>query len=173
MMKKIINFIRNKGQGLYLPFILIISVLLLLNLINAQPKEKVVEKIKIEYIVKYDTIIKEKPIPINKYIYKTIRDTVFVNNSPTIADIPIERKIYQDDDYRAVISGYKPNIDTLQIFRKDSLIYTTIEREKTIIRDYSRWAISLQGGYGFTKQGFSPFVGIGVSYDLIRFKKKR
>lgn len=173
MMKKIINFIRNKGQGLYLPFILIISVLLLLNLINAQPKEKVVEKIKIEYIVKYDTIIKEKPIPINKYIYKTIRDTVFVNNSPTIADIPIERKIYQDDDYRAVISGYKPNIDTLQIFRKDSLIYTTIEREKTIIRDYSRWALGVSGGYAITNKGFTPFIGVSINYDLIRWKKRK
>ena len=172
-MKKIINFIRNKGQGLYLLFILILLVLLLLNLINAQPKEKLVEKIKIEYIVKHDTVTIEKPIPINKYIYKTIRDTVFVNNSPTIADIPIERKIYQDDDYRAVISGYKPNIDTLQIFRKDSLIYTTIERERTIIRDYSRWTLGVSGGYAITNKGFTPFIGVGINYNLIRWKKRK
>ena len=162
-----------KKQNILISILVIISVLLLLNLINAQPKEKVVEKIKIEYIVKYDTIIKEKPIPINNYIYKTIRDTVFVNNSPTIADIPIERKIYQDDDYRAVISGYKPNIDTLQIFRKDSLIYTTIERERTIIRDYSRWTLGVSGGYAITNKGFTPFIGVSINYDLIRWKKRK
>lgn len=162
-----------KKQNILISILIFISVLLLLNLINAQPKEKVVEKIKIEYIVKYDTIIKEKPIPINKYIYKTIRDTVFVNNSPTIADIPIERKIYQDDDYRAVISGYKPNIDTLQIFRKDSLIYTTIERERTIIRDYSRWTLGVSGGYAITNKGFTPFIGVSINYDLIRWKKRK
>ena len=162
-----------KKQNILISILIFISVLLLLNLINAQPKEKVVEKIKIEYIVKYDTIIKEKPIPINKYIYKTIRDTVFVNNSPTIAYIPIERKIYQDDDYRAVISGYKPNIDTLQIFRKDSLIYTTIERERTIIRDYSRWTLGVSGGYAITNKGFTPFIGVSINYDLIRWKKRK
>ncbi len=32
-----------------------------------------------------------------------------------------------------------------------------------------RWAVSVVGGYGITGQGASPFIGLGVSYDLWEF----
>lgn len=176
VMNKILQFIKQIWGGRNTTSYLIIALCVILLFINnCQPqKEKVIEKIKVEYVIKHDTITIEKPIPITKYVYKTITDTILVNNVPTIADIPIERKIYQDNNYRAVVSGYKPNLDTLNIYRKDSLIYTTIEREITKYRnDYSRWSLGISGGYAMTNNGFTPYIGIGINYDLIRWRKRR
>ena len=176
-MNKIFEYIKNiwGNKQNVVPYIIIVLCVILLLLNNCQPqKEKVIEKIKVEYVIKHDTITIEKPIPITKYVYKTITDTILVNNVPTIADIPIERKIYQDNNYRAVVSGYKPNLDTLSIYRKDSLIYTTIEREITKYRnDYSRWSLGISGGYAMTNKGLTPYIGIGINYDLIRWRKRK
>ena len=176
-MNKIFEYIKNiwGNKQNVVPYIIIVLCVILLLLNNCQPqKEKVIEKIKVEYVIKHDTITIEKPVPIVEYKYKTITDTILVNNVPTIADIPIERKIYQDNNYRAVVSGYKPNLDTLSIYRKDSLIYTTIEREITKYRnDYSRWSLGISGGYALTNNGLTPYIGIGINYDLIRWRKRK
>lgn len=176
MMKKIFNIFNKVWQNkknVLLCFVILILLFICVRNSTIKPKVEIKEKIKTEYVVKQETIFIQNPIPKEVIKYKTIRDTVYVNNLPTIADIPIERKIYQDENYRAILSGFCANLDTLEIYRKDSLIYTTIEREKIIRQDYSRWAISIQGGYGFNMQGRTPYIGIGVSYDLIRFKKRR
>lgn len=173
-MKKVINSI-NKGQGLYLPFILIVLALLLLYLINAHPKEKVVEKIKIEYIVKHDTVTIEKPIPIVEYKYKTIRDTVFVESKPVEIEIPITQKVYADSNYTAFVSGYRQNLDSIKLYRKDSVIIKTIER--TITRnDYSRNGIGLNIGVSATmdnnKIKLYPAISVGYNLNLIRWRKR-
>lgn len=175
-MKKIINFIGNKGQGLYLPFILIVLALLLLYLINAHPKEKVVEKIKIEYIVKHDTVTIEKPIPIVEYKYKTIRDTVFVESKPVEIEIPITQKVYADSNYTAFVSGYRQNLDSIKLYRKDSVIIKTIER--TITRnDYSRNGIGVNIGVSATmdnnKIKLYPAISVGYNLNLIRWRKRK
>ena len=175
-MKTIINYIRNKGQGLYLPFILIVLALLLLYLINAHLKEKVVEKIKIEYVVKHDTITIEKPIPIVEYKYKTIRDTVFVESKPVEIEIPITQKVYADSNYTAFVSGYRQNLDSIKLYRKDSLIIKTIER--TITRnDYSRNGIGVNIGVSATmdnnKIKLYPAISVGYNLNLIRWRKRK
>lgn len=180
-MNKIFEYIKNiwGNKQNVVPYIIIVLCVILLLLNNCQPqKEKVIEKIKVEYVIKHDTITIEKPVPIVEYKYKTIKDTILVNNVPTIADIPIERKIYQDDNYRAVVSGYKPNLDTLNIYRKDSLIYTTIEREITKYRnDYSRNAIGVNIGASTIinngKIEVVPAVSIGWNINFIRWRKRK
>lgn len=79
----------------------------------------------------------------------TIKDTVYIN-------IPIQRKTYQTDDYRAVISGYRPNLDTMTIYHKREIIY-----EKS-----RRWGLGITAGYGLSKDGFSPCLSMGVFYRI-------
>lgn len=87
-------------------------------------KKEIIHDIEIDTVI--DTII--QPIPVPQYIVDvgeveipfpmdaivkkdTIKDTVYIN-------IPIQRKTYNTDDYRAVISGYRPNLDTMIIYHK-------------------------------------------------------
>lgn len=46
--------------------------------------------------------------------------------------VPITSKEYKTDDYRAVVSGYKPSLDSMEIYRdKGSRTYTFTESHKT------------------------------------------
>ena len=78
----------------------------------------------------------------------TVRDTVYV-------PVPIERREYRTADYRAVVSGYKPRLEVMELYRQTSTI-TVSPRPK-------RWGLGVQAGYGIP-HGW--YVGVGVSYDL-------
>ena len=101
-----------------------------------------------QYIVDVGEV--EIPFPMDAIVKKdTIKDTVYIN-------IPIQRKTYSTDDYRAVISGYRPNLDTMIIYHKKEIIY-----EKS-----RRWGIGLAAGYGVGREGFSPYLGAVVYYRI-------
>ena len=123
-------------------------------------KQEIIHDIEIDTVV--DTIIQpvpqyivdvgevEIPFPMDAIVEKdTIKDTVYIN-------IPIQRKTYQTDDYRAVISGYRPNLDTMTIYHKREIIY-----EKS-----RRWGLGITAGYGLSKDGFSPCLSMGVFYRI-------
>ena len=80
----------------------------------------------------------------------TLRDSVYIP-----VPIPIERKEYRTDDYRAIVSGYRPRLDLLEVYRKTR---TVTVREKP-----RRWGIGPTAGFGIPG---GWYVGIGVSYDL-------
>lgn len=117
------------------------------------------------------TIVKPviKDSLITKYITRTlpvVHDTCIVSTIDTIldsikAEIPITSKVYQGDDYRAVISGYEANLDTI------SVISRTITN--TITKKPPRFGIGPTVGYGMTNKGLSPYIGIGVYYNLFTF----
>lgn len=117
-------------------------------------------------VTKTDTIWREKPVSVASSVIRhdTVRfttlerDTVFV-------DVPIERRVYEEDSlYRAVVSGWHPSLDTLMVYPKTTTI--TI-REKVPIPDRRRWGIGIQAGAGATRNGLTPYVGVGVSYNLL------
>jgi hypothetical protein len=58
------------------------------------------------------------------------------------------------------VSGYRPKLDSLNIHQKTIIkeITNTVER---------KWGIGAMGGYGATKEGLSPFIGIGVYYKIL------
>ena len=82
--------------------------------------------------------------------------------------VPITQTVYEDSTYTAYVSGYRATLDSL-IFRMPREI-TTITN--THYQKPKRWSVGIQVGYGMTLKGtpqFSPYVGIGVSYNLFSF----
>ena len=80
------------------------------------------------YIV-HDTIIRERPVPVISYIYDTVR-TYFttIRHDTVLVDVPIERKVYHEDSlYHAVISGWRPSLDSLIVWPTTTTI--TIREE--------------------------------------------
>ena len=69
--------------------------------------------------------------------------------------IPITSKEYKTDDYRAVVSGYKPSLDFMEVYREKEII--------TLKPKQKRWGLGLQVGYGYPG---GLYVGGGVSYNL-------
>ena len=113
-------------------------------------------------ITKIDTVTVIKPVIQYKYITQVITDTLYNTDSIKVpVQIPIESKIYQDSSYRAVVSGYRTSLDTIQVYPIHT--YTTITNI-----NQKRFNIGIQAGVGyecFTKKP-DMYVGLGVSYRL-------
>ena len=118
--------------------------------------------------VVYDTVQYRMPIAhdsvVVRYLYRhvtvndTITDTIVHAGDSIPVVIPVTQKAYRDSSYEAWVSGYEPRLDSINIFNK------------TIIRSVyktKRWGLGVNGGYGYTKEGFSPYIGIGIQYNLI------
>ena len=83
-------------------------------------------------ITVYKEKIVEKPVP--KLIYKDRPDTMWLpspHGDSSLVEVPIERKIYHEDSlYHAVVSGFRPSLDTLIVWPATTTI-TVHEKIKT------------------------------------------
>lgn len=120
-----------------------------------------------------DTVTVECPVPVLTTIIDTILvahpDIVIIHDTAFV-QLPKERKEYSGKDYRAVVSGYQPNLDLIQVFPETKVVTQTISVPS---RKRSHWALSLQAGYGITLQNNRittlPYIGAGISYSLIEW----
>lgn len=113
-------------------------------------------------ITKIDTVTIMKPVIQYRYITQVITDTLYNRDSIKVpVRIPIETKIYQDSTYRAVVSGYRASLDTIQVYPIHT--YTTITNTKQ-----KRFNIGIQAGVGYGCFNKKPdmYIGLGVSYRL-------
>ncbi len=120
-----------------------------------------------------DTVTVELPVPILTTIIDTILVTqpdIIVIRDTVYARLPKELKEYSGADYRAVVSGFRPSLDLIQVFPETRVVTNTV----TVRQDKRRrWSIGAQAGYGLTlrdgRAALSPYAGVGVSYNLIEW----
>lgn len=102
------------------------------------------EIVRVDTLTVYDTIVRERPVSVEKYIFRT--DTVrlvTVERDTITAEIPIERKVYQEDSlYRAVVSGYRASLDSLVVWPRT----TTITIDRTVREQAPRWSFGATAG---------------------------
>lgn len=113
-------------------------------------------------IIKRDTITIISPQPVIQYRDRIVRDTLYNTDSiPVLVDVPIETKVYQDTNYKVVISGYKAELDTISIFNKNQIQYINKTTYKT-----KKWNISpsIGLGYGVFNRKFDVYVGFSIEY---------
>lgn len=100
-------------------------------------------------------------------------ETIIINDSIIVIDdsirvLPVQQRHYKGEDYEAWVSGYRPRLDSLYVFPQTRYVTGTI-----FVDSRKRWGIGIQAGYGVALSGgkpvLSPYIGVGISYDLIRF----
>lgn len=144
---------------------------------------EIVVETKVDTLVLHDTIVAVKP----QYVTVRVKDTIRVpvqldefvgevQDSVTYIPMVIQQKVYEDSTYRAVVSGpsistYGPSLDTISVFRKT--VFIDKEVTKTVYVEPSRWGIGVSAGYGLSKGGLSPYIGVGVQYSIWSPKKRR
>ena len=119
-----------------------------------------------------DTIVERQPVFVAIDRVDTmliaIRDTVTVHDTSYVV-VGREQKHYRGDDYEAWVSGYRPALDSIRVFPETRYI----TKEVKVQRKPTRWGIGIQAGYGVSlpdgKPQMAPYIGIGISYNLIRF----
>lgn len=110
-----------------------------------------------------DTIKIPKPVPVLVEVVEPfivpVQELVFVGNGDSIV-IPKTKKTYQDKNYKAIVSGYNPNLDYIEVYQE------TINN--TIRIPAPKWSIGITAGYGaFYNKGVirtGPGIMAGVSY---------
>lgn len=113
----------------------------------------------------YDTIVRERPVYRYSYIIDTVH-TYFttVEHDSVLVEVPIERKAYAEDSlYYISISGWKPSLDTLILWPKE----TTITITNTVKTPAPRWSFGVTAGPSVlaTPSG-QVHAGLGASIGL-------
>lgn len=119
-----------------------------------------------------DTVIERYPafLTVTKLdtLLVAVRDTVMVHDTSYIV-IEREQKHYKGDDYEAWVSGYRPALDSIRVFPETKYVTKTVQD----MRNTKRWGIGLQAGCGVGVSSGQirafPYIGVGVSYNFIRF----
>lgn len=152
----------------YLPYI-VIAVLILFIVFRPARVERVPGEVVRDTIitVRIDTVRDTVPVP----VYESVVDSFpFVVPVPVLGDtvrdtvyLPITQKIYKDSLYTAYVSGYRAKLDSIEVYSKTLTMFIR-ERAKR-----KRFGLGVQAGYGITGNKLSPYIGIGVNYNLFEW----
>lgn len=144
-----------------LPWVLVIMLLIACVTAWFRPHEPLPAKIctetKVKTIVKVDTLLISPPMA--PLLIIRLTDTMHVGDTV----IHREQAYYEDSLYRVWVSGYRPRLDSMQIFPRT--IYQTVTNDiyHTIKQKKKRWGLGLQAGYGYP----GWYVGVGVSWNVV------
>ena len=146
-------------------WIFLISATVLSN-IRTCIRNGAAREIRVDTLIVRDTI--RDTIPLERTVERLRTDTVWLKQpGDTVyveVEIPIERKTYITDTYRAVIEGYKPKLCEIETYSNSVHITESAPRTRSRHR---RWGAGIQAGYGITSTGLQPYIGIGIQYNLI------
>ena len=155
----------------YILLLLSIVAALLIGLLIGMkhPLKKPIEpiKTKVDTMFLHDTITLSKPV----FVERVKLDSVLI---PVIDTLRIQDTIYvylereqiqwQDSLCKVYASGVMPQVDSVQHFVCDKIV--TIETQVPV-KVKSHWGLGVNAGYGVGKGGFTPYIGVGISYNIL------
>lgn len=122
------------------------------------------EWLRVDTVFFRDTIRDTLLLP--QKIYLTRIDTVYMrlpNDTVKVPVlVPIERKVYETEDYRTVVSGFRPNLDSMEIFSRTKVITRSVETATAAKRRWIRFGIGVGVGYDPFKGSLHPTIQAGV-----------
>ena len=131
------------------------------------PQNKPVEPIKerVDTLVIRDTIKVTEAISVTKRVVDSIpypvTDTLMLRDTLYVF---LKRDQLRWEDSLSVVyaSGVMPQVDSVIHHTKNMII----TKEIPVIKK-TRWGLGVQAGVGAGKGGLTPYVGVGVSYNII------
>ena len=119
-------------------------------------------------VYRTDTIIEKIPILREVVRVDTVEVVMQTVTHDTVAvSVPIEHLHERFESGEVWYHGHMAGIDSLLAYKHTQLIHV-----ESIRRD-SPWGMGLNVGYGAGKNGFSPYIGIGVQYRLLGFPRRK
>lgn len=95
-----------------------------------------------------------------------VNDVVANNMPPDSARVivPFTQKTYETDDYKAWVSGYEPELDSINIYRRTETVTNTMYMDNKKRR---RWGGMVGVGAGISHKGtVTPMVGVMIGYKI-------
>lgn len=161
----------NRAAGYILAVLVTAAICLFVasrckHIIKEPPQERIVSRVDTLYV--RDTLTVYKPSKVTRTVKDTIRMIVRETQIDTMHDtvfvyLPQESIVWQDDRCIVYAHGINPQVDSVTHFNSGAVVTRTVtDRPK-------RWGIGVSAGYGMSKDGLSPYIGLGISYNIIRF----
>lgn len=122
-----------------------------------------------------DTIREKEPVFLTKYVDRVelvpVTDTIRRTDTLYMA-VEIERRTYQGDDYRAVVSGWRPSLEEIAVYPKTVYLQTEVTQPPApASRRGPRAGIGIAAGPGafWTPQagvqfGAGAVVGLSITF---------
>ena len=130
------------------------------------PRERIVSHVDTLYV--RDTLTVYKPSKVTRTVKDTVRMIVRETQIDTMHDtvfvyLPQESIVWQDDRCIVYAHGINPQVDSVTHFNSSAVVTRAVTGRP------KRWGIGVSAGYGMSKDGLSPYIGLGISYNIIRF----
>lgn len=143
-----------------LPWILVILLAIACAVSWFRPHEPLPAEVRRDTVTIVDTVRDTilKPYQVEVIRFDTLWFPLLVDDGEVDSvpfSIPIESKEYRTEQYRAIISGYRPSLDFMETYNTTQTITITPKRK--------RWGLGLQTGYGYPT---GWYVGAGVTFNL-------
>lgn len=116
-----------------------------------------------------EVLVKEIPVPV--YVADSSAIDSLLNECARLERVGDSLKLvllrvqrhYSDSTFDAWVSGVDPRLDSIKTYQTNMVI----TKEIPVIRvKRTRWGLGVQAGMGACKDGLTPYVGVGVSYNL-------
>lgn len=122
---------------------------------------------KVDTLFIRDTIKVTEPISVTKWVVDSV--LVPVHDTTRVMDtlyLLLEREQVIWDDSLSVVyaSGINPQVDSV-VHRTLQMIVT--EKIPVVQVKKTRWGVGVQAGVSANKEGILPYVGVGVSYNIL------
>ena len=120
-------------------------------------------------VVKRDTLLLNSPIL--REIHKATHDTIKIVMNDTIVRrdtiyLEREQRIYEDEDYKAFVSGFQPRLDSIYVYPK-----TIYETKVSTRKEWRQFTYGVQVGVGVvmpfnSSPSFGGYLGFGIGYNF-------
>ena len=120
-------------------------------------------------IVKRDTLRLNSPIL--REIHKVTHDTIkIVMNDTSVRRDTVylerEQRIYEDEEYKAFVSGFQPRLDSIYVYPK-----TIYETKVSTRKEWRQFTYGVQVGVGVvmpfnSSPSFGGYLGFGIGYNF-------
>ena len=119
-------------------------------------------EVRVDTLTVRDTIVAYKPILTFRRVVDTMTVPVPVHDTDTVfVSLPREQLEWTDSLATVWVSGYRPAVDSVRHYMQTQIV-TVTERTPA-----PRWALGIQAGVGAGLAGLTPYVGVGVTYNLL------
>lgn len=145
-----------------LPWILVLFLVVACVVVWFRPHEPLPAEVrtetKIKTIVKIDTLLISSPMA--PLLFVRLTDTMHIGDTV----VHREQAYYEDSLYRAWVSGYRPRLDSIEVYPRTVFREVTNDVYHTVkVKDKRRWGLGLQVGYGYPG---GAYIGVGINYNL-------
>ena len=161
----------NKKITFCFSVLLILATFFMLGFIIGQkhPQKLPVEpiKVKVDTLVIHDTTMSYRPIYVDRVkldsVLVPVVDSVKIHDT-TFVYLEREKVTWRDSLCEVYASGIMASVDSVRHFQEYK--YITIETQVPV-KVKSHWGLGVSAGYGVGKGGFTPYIGVGISYNLL------